>query len=352
MNKKITVVTIFILMVSVFLCTASKRDEYLKAVSEKDPQAKFDLLKQYLDKYGKKKDKLMKFIYLNLSDTAYKLKYYDETIQYGESALQDPEVDPGNKLRVYFSLANSYYVTKKDFDKAIQYSQSIIDLCKMLMDQAEKSDNQEQAQQTINNYKKFYISPAYQIQAKSLFTKGKDNPENILQAAEKALEAYKLDLTETSSKMVFSLAGNLYRKGKKAEAVKYVEAIFNKEKPDLRQANFLATTLKRMKQKERALYYYEIQYRLKPKAGLAKRIGVMVHKKNNQKGLKYFSDAFVLGGCNKGSEVYRFLEHLYFNIITKGQKPEEQEQGFKEVIKAAEARTGKTCGGGDAPAEG
>lgn len=346
MNKKITVLTIMFLLVSAFLLSDDKRDLYLKAVSEKDPQTKMDLLKEYLQKYEDKKDKMMKFIYLNLSDAAYKLKNYDEAIQYGEIALEDPEVDPGNKLRVYLCLSFSYYTTKRDFDKAIQYAQALIDLCQVLIDQAQKSDNKEQAEQTILNYQKYFISPAYQLQSKALFFKTKDDHSIIIQATEKALQAYKMDPSESTAMLVSSLADNLYKKGKQEEAVKYMESIFDREKPDIRQANFLGTAYYKMKDKDKALYYFEVQYRLKPKEDIAKRIGILVHKKDPEKGLIYFADAFVLGGCDKSSDTYKYLEHLYFNVIAKGKSAEEKEQGFKTVVKEAEQRTGKTCEGG------
>lgn len=340
MNKKITVITIMLLVVSVFLF-GSKKDRqelYLKAVAEKNLETKIDLLKEYIQKYGQTKDKFVRFIYLNLADTAFRLKNYDESIQYGEIAIEYAEVDPTNKLRLYFSLANSFQITKKDPEKALQYSQSILDTAKTLMDKVKESDQeQEKTDQFMKNYNNFYIAPAYRIQASILYTKG-----DIKTAAEKSVEAFKADKSEKSSKMAFSLAVNLFRKKQVDDAIAITEAIFDVEKPNFNHAKLLASAYYKKKNKDKTVIYYEYAYKAKRKMDLAMKIARLVHSKEPQKGLKYFADAFVLSEMDKQSDAYKFLEQLYFNRIAKDKSPEEKEAGFKAVIKAAKARCGIT----------
>jgi tetratricopeptide (TPR) repeat protein len=343
MNKKITFITVMFLMVSIFV-VGSRREQqqlYLKAVAEKDPAAKMGLLKEYVQKYGNKKDKWLRFIYLNLSDTAFKLKNYDECIQNGEMALESGEVDNANKLRVYFSLANSYYVTKRDMDKAYQYAQSVIDLSRTLIRQTrETSQDQAQAEQFASNYKSFYVAPACRLQGLILYFKDKDNPENIKQAAEKAIEAYKEHKADMYFQMAFSLAGNLAQKRQFDAAIDVAEKIIDKQKPKFKEVDFLARLYSRKKNKEKSLFYYELAYKSKPTAALARRIGQLVHKKDVNKAVQYFADAFVIGGMDKETNAYKFLEHLYFNEVAKDKTPEEKEAGFKQVINAAKTRRG------------
>lgn len=343
MNKKITLVAVMFLMASIFVIGIRKEQQqlYLKAVAEKDPQAKMALLKEYVQKYGDKQDKWLGFIYLNLSDTAFKLKNYDECIQNGETALEGEEVDNANKLRVYFSLANSYYATKRDLDKAYQYAQSVIDLSRTLIQQTrETSQDQAQAEQFAQNYKSFYVAPSFRLQGLILYFKDKDNQENIKQAAEKAIEAYNEDKQDIYFQLGFSLAGNLAQKGQYDAAIDVAEKLIDKENPTYKQVDFLAKLYNKTKNKEKTLFYYELAYKSKPTATLAKRIGQLVHKKDVNKAVQYFADAYVIGGMDKETEVYKFLEHLYFNKIAKDKTPEEKEAGFKEVINAAKIRRG------------
>jgi len=343
MNKKITVTTILFLVVSVFLFSSRKdrQELYLKAVAEKDLATKMTLLKEYEDKYGQKKDKFLRFIYLNLADTAFKLKNYDETIQYGETALEYAEMDPNNKIRMYLSLANSYYLIQKDPDKAYRYTELVITLCNRMIDQNRKSDqDKEKVEKFINNYRMYYVAPAYKIQALILFNKGKDNAETIKNAALKAVEAYKAGKTKSYVDMVFSLAVNLYKKNRLDDTLAIIDQVADNKAMDQRYADFVATVYYRKGKKEKAVHYWEISYTAKKKIKTAMKIGQLVNKLDIDKGIKYFADAYVLSKLDKGSDAYKYLEQLYFNKKAKDKSDEEKETGFKEIISAAKARLG------------
>jgi tetratricopeptide (TPR) repeat protein len=325
------------LLVTVFLHPARKerQDLYLKAVAEKNLETKMELLKEYVQKYGTTNDKFLRFIYLNLADTSYKLKNYDETIQYGEKALEFVDLDATNKLRLSFSLANSYNVTNKDVDKAFKYAKSIVDVCNTLIERAKNSEQDpEKAEQFISNYKKFFVAPALRIQGMILYNKGEIKP-----AADKAVEAFKNDQSEISSKMSFSLAVNLFKKGKMDDAINVVEQIIEQGKPKFHESNLLANAYYRKKNKSKAVEYFELAYKSKHKLDLAMRIGRLVHKNEPNKGLKYFADAFILTNEDKQSDAYRYLEQLYFNrVAPKDKSSEEKEKEFKAIINAAKAR--------------
>jgi tetratricopeptide (TPR) repeat protein len=345
MNKKITVVSILFLVVSVFLFPARKeqQDLYLKAVAEKDLPTKMELLKEYAEKYGDSKDKFLRFIYLNLSETAYKLQEYDEAIQYGETSLAyEEELDPTNKLNVLFYLANSYYVTRKDFDKGLEYATTIIELSNSVLKKMQESEQeQEKIDSFVKKYQVYYIAPAYRLQALIWYAKGKDNTEYIKKAAENAIKAFDNDDgSENSYKLVFSLAGNLYGKNLYNEAIAVTEKIIDKENPKYKEVFFLANLYLKTKNKDKALDYFELAYKVKRQADLALRIGQMVHKQDIDKGIRYFADAYVLSQFDKESKAYKYLEHLYFNEKAKDQSPEEKEKGFKAIIDAARTRFG------------
>jgi len=342
MNKKITVLTILALVLSVFALHArdERQDSYLKAVAEKDLATKMQLLSQYVETYGQKEDKFLKFIYLNLADTAYKLKNYDETIKWGEISLENnPEIQANNKLNLLFNLSNSYYITKKDLDKALAFSEQIVDTSGKLIENMQKSEQDaENVSKMVENYRKFYMAPAYRLQTMILFARGKDNVDDIVLAAERALKAYEIDESENSVKMAFSLAVNLSKKGKLQEALNVAEKIVNKDSPTYNHAMFMAKVLGLMKNKDQAVHYYELAYKSKRQYDLAMKIGRLVHKNDTQKGIYYFADAFIMKGENKESDAFKFLEHLYFNVLAKDKTLEEKEQGFKVLLDEARSR--------------
>ena len=344
MNKRITLVTILVLVVSVCLFSARKEQQelYLKAVAEKDLSTKIELLKEYVQKYGDKEDKFLRFIYLNLADATFKQKNYDESIQYAEKALGFEELDDNNKINLYFSLANSYYLTKKDFDKALEYARAIIDLSTSLIKHmGESGQEKEKVDNFEEKYQTYYIAPAYRLQALIWYAKGKDNPENIKKAADCALKAYDNDGgSENSAKLAFSLAGNLYKKNLIDEAITVTEKIIDKENPRYKEMYFLGSMYGKKKDRNKAILYYEKAYQSRQRPDLAVRIGQMVYKKDIDKGIRYFADAYILLKLDKQSDAYKYLEHLYFNEKAKDKSPEEKEAGFKEIVNAAKARLG------------
>jgi len=343
MNKKITVATILLLVVVAFLSARNKEQEdmYLKAVAEKDLPTKMELLKQYVEKYGQQNDKYLMFIYLNLAETSYKLKNFDDVIRYGEVATGFQEIDPTNKLNMMFFLANSYYNLQKEMEKGLKYGDSIIEVSNDLIKKMEASEqDREKITQMVNNYKQYFIAPAYRLQSLILFAMGKDNDALILQAAEKAISAYDLDKSENSNKIVISLAGNLYQKNKFNEAISVIERIIDKENPKFEEANFLGSLYYKIGNRDKSIQFLDIAYKSKHMLDLAMKIGQLVQKKDPYKGINYFADAYVLSRYNKESQAFKFLEHLYFNIIAKDKSPEERETGFKDIIEAAKTRLG------------
>jgi hypothetical protein len=343
MRKKLFIVSMVVLLVtSVFLFSASKKDEmWRKAITEKDTNLRFQYLKEFEAEFGDKDDKISKYLYLNLCDAAFKLANYDEAITFGEKALTFDETDQLNKLRIYFMLSNSYKVTKKDMDKAYNYAQRTIDLANELIAKRESlQQSQENQEQFINSHKTFYLAPAYRIQSQILYSK--NTPESLKEATKKAVEAYKTDKTGRSSDLVFTLAFKLYEKKFTDEAIASLEAILDKENPEHRECNLLANCYIRKNDKDKAADYFELAYQSNKQANLAKKIGQLVHKKNIDKGIKYFAEAFILSNSNKQSDAYKYLENLYFNKPdVKAKTPAEQEKGFREIINAARVRLGK-----------
>ncbi len=341
MNKKIIVVSVVVLLTSLFLFGSKKEEMWHKAITEKDLELRLQYLKEYEAEFGDKKDKFHKFLYMNLADTAFQLSKYDESIQFGEKTLTFPDINASNKLRLYLTLANSYNITKKDIDKAYHYAGLIVDLSKELISEHETTEHdQEKKEKYINNYKTFYIAPALRIQAQILYGKGKDNSVTLKEAAQKACEAFDSDKSNRSSEMVFSFAFSLYRNNLINEAINALELILDREKPEYKHSYMLANLYNRKKDKAKAAMYFEMAYNVDRKANLAMKIAQLVYKDNIDKGIQYFAEAFILLKSDKESDAYKYLEQLYFNQKAKNIPPAEQEKGFRTIINTARTRLG------------
>lgn len=335
---------ILMLMVSFFTFAATnkeKEDLYLKAATEKDMTVKLGLLKEYVEKYGQNDDKFLRFIYQSLADTCYRLKNYDDAIKYAEIAVGYEDIDQTSRLNLLFSLSNSYYITKKDLDKAYTYAEKILELTDKFIKQMETS-NQDKAkvEQMVGVYKSSFIAPTYNLEAMILFAKDKDNVELIKRAAEKTLKAYEIDKSESTANRAFSLAGNLYQKNQFNDAIGILEQIVNKDHPKANEANLLASLYIKMKDKDKAIHYYELAYKAKPQSELAMKLGQLLHKTNPEKGARFFADAYVMNHEDKQTDAYKYLEQVYFLGIAKDKSAEEKEEGFKQMIEAAKARLG------------
>ncbi len=341
MNKKIIVVSILVLLTSLFLFGSKKQDMWHKAITEKDLELRLQYLKEYETEFGKKKDKFHKYLYLNLADTAFQLAKYDEATQFGEKALTYQDIDESNKLRLYLILANSCKMAKIDIEKAYHYAGQAVELSNELITNLKATEQaHEKKEKYILNYKTFYMAPALRIQAQILYGKGKDNPETLKEAAQKAFEAYDADKSKRSSDLVFSFAVSLFRNKLTNETIKALELILDKEKPEYKHTHMLANLYYKKKDKGKAVMYFEMAYKIDKKSKLAMIIAQLVYKQNIDKGIGYFAEAFVLLKSDKESDAYKYLEQLYFNQKAKNESPEEQEKGFRTIINAARTRLG------------
>jgi hypothetical protein len=345
--KKIVISMIMMFLWGSILLISSplaQQDLYIKAVSEKDPELKIQLLKQYEQLYGQTQDKYLKFIYLQLAETLFQVKNYDEAIQYGEKTLASGDIAPTNRLTLFYALANSYHTSQRDLDKAYQYANSMIELAQWVINKAKNSDLQdlekEKLEQFIETYQKYYIASGYRLQAKILFSRAEEDVNAIKEAAQKAVEAYKVDKSENSSKLAFSLAGQLFKRNNLDDAIVIVENIFDETNPKEQFAGFLGTLYYRKGDKDKAVQYLELAYKASRKIKTAMTIGQLVHKKDIDKGIQYFADAFILSNSDEHSKAFQYLRELYYNKKAKDLTPAQQDKGFKEIIQAAKVRLG------------
>ncbi len=335
MMKRIGMLMIFILLMSVsFVYGGEKQNLWIKAVSEKDAKTRLRLLEEFSEKYSNDK-RFFKNLNINLTKTAYYLRDFDKTIEYGEKVTTIEDLEDNYKIEMYIYLANSYNVTKRDLDKAFQYAGLVVDLAKSIK---KGFDGDEKLKKQIN---KNYLAPALSIQSLILYSKGKDNEESLRAALNKALEAYEFDNSKRSEKRIFSFAIALYKKDTQMidTCIDSVEKVFiASQDPDPRYAYTIGKWCLKKKDREKAIKYFSISYNANKKSSIATTLGQLLHKESPEKALEYFAEAYILNDMDSESNAYKYLRHLWYNQIAKGKPQAEQDEGFNEILAKAKSR--------------
>jgi tetratricopeptide (TPR) repeat protein len=325
-------ITIYILLIIVFGASVlpainkAQTDAWVAALHETNLQAKLDKLEEYYKTYGDIDERNVIFMYLTLTETAYQLQQFDKTIQYGEKALLYKEIDPQNKLRIYLYLANAYNQTKKDIAKAYSYADLVIKLGKSL-----RLETQSNAAIDTN-----FIAPALRIQVQLLAVKPED-PQNVVNALDKAIEAYQLDKSEKSANLVLLFSKRMLDSNRVEGAIRGIEAI-NQNKPSAEYYKMLGMWYARLKNQDKAIENLKASYQMKKNAKVAYDLGVLLNKTDIDSAINYLAESNLLNDEKYSGEALKLLQQLVFYVKTKGQPQAEQEKVFNDILAAAKAR--------------
>ncbi len=332
--KKLAMLIVMLIIISspaLLALDKEQTDAWTALVGEKDLQVKWQKLEAYYNKYGAKEDRYSMYMYIHLAQTTYQLQQYEKTIQFGEKALTYKDIDASNKLPLYLYLANAYNLTKKDMEKAYSYSEQIIELAKSL-----RSQTQSNSAIDIS-----YTAPALRIQVQLLAARTQD-PQNVVNALNKALEAYEMDKSEKSVNFVLALSERLLKIDKVEDAIRGVEAI-NVNKPSADYHKMLGMWYARLKNMPKAIENLKASYQLKRSAKVAYDLGVLLNQAQDlDTALGYLAESHLLNDEKYSPEALKLLEHLVFFEKTKGQPQPEQEKIYNEILAAAKARLGIT----------
>ena len=309
-------------------------EKWVTIITEKDAPTKMQKLEEFHAEYGDKNDQMTRLIYMNLTITAYQIQKFDKTIEYGEKALESKEIESSDKLKLYLSLANAYFITKTDMEKANNYANLVIELAKSLREAVKTTQLETQ-----------YIAPALRLQAKIIDSKGK-SLKNTTEALNKALEALKIDKTESSIKLVLPLATEVNKQGQIDLALVAYESVFE-VKPSAELAKAIGFIYLKKGNDAKTVEFLKASYELQKTAKLAFDLGILYNKTQDiDNAINYFAESFVLyekagndpDGMTKAKST---LEHLYFNIKAKDiASQDEKEKGYQELMAAARTRLG------------
>ncbi|MCK4763882.1 MAG: hypothetical protein KAW12_16895 [Candidatus Aminicenantes bacterium] len=349
MKKKITLMFLLIMFLAgsfTFVMAGAKQNLWIKAAAEKEPATKLQLFEEYKNKYSSKKDKNTKFLYYNLAQVSMILKKFEKVIEYGEQALTFEDLEDHYKMDLSLWLSNAFNLARKDYDKAYSYADIVKDLGTAVK---EMSDGRAQSEEMARGIDIRYIGPALRIQIRILTLRGIDDNNARMELIKKAIEAHEHDSSNAFPKRtVFKESFELAKKNKIIEAINSIEKVIDQEKLSYNEAKLLAqlyyrkySRSKAVEDKDKSIDFYEKAYAKKRKSGMAVKIGQLLSKKDKEKAIQYFAEAYVLLESDKESDAFKYLQQLWYKDKAKDQTPEEQEAGFNEIISAAKSRLGK-----------
>jgi hypothetical protein len=93
---------------------------------------------------------------------------------------------------------------------------------------------------------------------------------------------------------------------------------------------------------DKAIENLKISYQMKKNAKVAYDLGVLLNKTDIDSAMNYLAESDLLNDEKYSPKALELLQHLFFNVKSKGQLPAEQEKGFQEILLSAKNRLGIT----------
>lgn len=303
--KRIALTTLCLMLFLFNTLTAqgtSVNDAYIKAMTTNDINQRAKLLKDWLNTYEGKGHQYENFANATLCTSPYAGKTPDETIKYGERALALGGLDDSNKCSVLLHTAMMYVHKGQNLPKAKNYSNQVIQVAK-----AAKSKTPESA----GTWDKM-IGAGYFLQGQAL-EKNKDL-KNALTAY---INSYNILKTKEIVKNLATLGKALYTAKAYADAEKAFKIAASASK-DFGITVYYAKALHRTGKKAEALKFYQQAYSKQKNGEVAFNIGILLangsksNLKATEEAIQYLLEASFLSPKNS-KKAMQLAEGLYFN---------------------------------------
>ena len=322
--KKKAMITIFILLLVVNILPAQEEtadQAYIKAVTTQDLGQKAGLLKEWISKYAGQGSQYENFAYATLVITQYPGKTPQETITFGEKAIQLGGLDELSVCQVSLTVSTLLSQSGQNLDKAKTYAAKVIQTAQAAKGKEEERENAKQWNTLIGagNYANG------QAMEKAGDFKG---------ASKAYVESFKLLKNP-------QIIGNIKTMGKALyDAKQYSEAeapfrLACKESPDFGSLAILAKTLYRLNKKDDALTFFKQAYGKQKTGDIAYNIGILLAGKAGSnatkanEAIKYLLEASFLSQANS-KKAMDLAQGLFFNTARKDLKYNEKVKLFSE----------------------
>jgi tetratricopeptide (TPR) repeat protein len=342
MKRTIAFLIIMSLLSSFSLLAISKKKLYKQAVAATDNAVKLKLFKQYIAKYTDKEEGNTANAYYFLTKLTLSNKVYKDAITYGEEFISSPNIDDNKKMQVYLWMANAYNLAKVDEAKALEYCDATLDLGSKMI------ESFKNIAAIRNNITGNFIFPALRIKIKILYSKIKDDHDKCLEVVElnnRLLQIRKGDI-DTFVKQVYLKCGLALGISHQdfENGIKTLELIYDQENPDNATTKLLASYYRKLGNEEKSVEYLGSLYKVKRDPKMAKQLGLLYYKslKNKEEAVRFFAEGYVLEGENKESDMFKYMQQIWYKEMATEMTVKEKKDGFEKLIEEAKLRVSGT----------
>lgn len=294
---------------------------YINAINEKNIDTKIELLEQYIVQYGKIGLDYDKYVYANLAISYNHKGNHEKTVEYGEKALNFPDIEILTKVNLYLMVSGAYNELNRNLEKALNYARMAKDLTTAQMESGSNVISRDQGTKLI--------AGATFLEGSCQVKKGE-----LKDGIEKWTEAYKV-LKSSQILRQFKVNGiNQYTQKKFSNAELFFRS-HHELSGDPETAYWLAKTYFFLNKYDDAERYSLIAYDKRKNSEIALNLGIIYNKKNKtEEALRYFAEAEALNSHSKFSaEAKKYLESLY-------QKKYGSIEGIEKIRAEARKRLG------------
>lgn len=323
MKKKLLTTLIMMIFLINFLPAQEKaNDEYVEAMTTSDINQKAQKLKAWVDKYGGTGAQYENFAYATLTTLPYQGKTPQETIQYGEKALEIGGLDDSTKTQVLIHVASVYINQGSNLDKAASYAQQVVQTAQKAKSSAEGGNTKAWDQ---------LIGAGHYTRAQALEKAGE------LSAA---IEAYQKSYGILKNKQIITslakIGQSLYEQEKYSQAIDALMAA-NAVLDNFAMTMYIARAYNRSGNRDKALEYYKKAFNKQKSGEAAFNAGlILANKAENDpafvdEAVEYLLYASFLSQANS-EKAMQYAESLYFSKNKAYNEKVKQLQGKSEEL--------------------
>ncbi len=317
-KSTLTLLTLIFLLTGLLHAQGTDANQdYIKAVTTKNPNQRIQLLKDYLSKYVGQGTQYENFVYANLCTTPSAAISQEDRINYGEKAISLGGYDELTNFKLYITVSGLYIKNGKNLNKAKSYSLKAVQVAK-----AAKSKETERT--NIARWNQF-IGAGYYNHGQAL--EKANDPKGAVKAY---INSFKILKNEQIIKSIRRLGKKLYD-AKEFKASEEPFQLAAQVLKDYGSMTYYAKCLHRSGKKASALKYYKLSYSKQKSGDLAYNIGILLagQIKSNpaaaEEAIQYLLDAAFLSKTNT-KKAMDLAQGLFFNRAHKDLKYNEKVQ--------------------------
>ncbi len=320
--KKILLTTLIMMIFFINVLPAQEKanEEYIQAMTTSDINQKAQKLKAWVEKYGGQGTEYENFAYATLATLPYQGKTPEETVQYGEKALEIGGLDDSTKTQVLIHVASVYIDQGNNLDKAESYAQQIVQTAQKAKSNAEGADSAKAWDQ--------FIGAGHYTRAQALEKAG-----NLSGAVDAYVKSYQILKNKQIISSLTKIGKSLYDQKKYSQAIEALSAA-NAVLNDFGTTAYIARAYHRAGNRDKALEFYKKAFNMQKNGEIAYNAGIILANKAESspsladEAIEYLLYASFLSKSNS-EKAMKLAESLYFST----------NQAYNEKVKELQSKS-------------